>query len=146
MKFTWKQAVSALLAIALMLSFAGCAKKADTASNSDATASDAQFSDKELAQVAVKIGNDLTITKGDVLDRYNSLVEMYSYYGMAAPTEDADIEAMQDNAVSSLVSEKVQIYEADQMGIVLTEGEKADVATKVDAQMESYLSSFRSQA
>ena len=146
MKFTWKQAVSALLAIALMLSFAGCASKSGTASNSDATASDAQYSEKELAQVAVKIGKDLTITKGDVIDEYNYLVQMYSYYGMAAPTEDADIEAMQDNAVSSLVSEKVQIYEADQMGIVLTEGEKADVATKVDAQMESYLSSFRSQA
>jgi parvulin-like peptidyl-prolyl isomerase len=146
MKFTWKQAVSALLAIALMLSFAGCAKKSGTASNSDATASDAQFSDKELAQVAVKIGKDLTITKGDVLDRYNSLIEMYSYYGMAAPTDATDIEAMQDNAVSSLVSEKVQIYEAEQMGIVLTEAEKADVTSKVDAQMESYLSSFRSQA
>lgn len=146
MKFTWKQAVSALLAIALVLSFAGCAKKADTASNSDATASDAQYSEKELAQVAVKIGKDLTITKGDVLDRYNSLVEMYSYYGMAAPTAAEDIEAMQDNAVSSLVSEKVQIYEADEMGVVLTDAEKADVASKVDAQMESYLSSFRSQA
>ncbi len=146
MKFTWKQAVSALLAIALMLSFAGCASKSGTASNSDATASDAQYSEKELAQVAVKIGKDLTITKGDVIDEYNYLVQMYSYYGMAAPTEDADIEAMQDNAVASLVSEKVQLYQADQMGVVLTEAEKADVASKVDAQMESYLSSFRTQA
>ena len=147
MKFTWKQAVSALLAIALMLSFAGCAKKASgTASNSDATASDAQFSDKELAQVAAKVGKDLTVTKGDVLNRYNSMVEMYSYYGMAAPTADKDIESMQDNAVSSLVAEKVQLYEADLMGVVLTEQEKKDVATKVDAQMENYLNSFRSQA
>lgn len=146
MKFTWKQAVSALLAIALMLSFAGCAKKSGTASNSDATASDAQYSDKELAQVAVKVGKDLTITKGDVLNQYNNMIQMYSYYGMAAPTEAADIEALQDDAVSSLVSQKVQVYEADQMGIVLTEGEKADVTSKVDEQMESYLDSFRSQA
>jgi len=147
MKFTWKQAVSALLAIALMLSFAGCAKKSgDTASNSDATASDAQYSDKELEKVAAKIGKDITITKGDVLDRYSSMVEMYSYYGMTAPTAEADIESMQDDAVSSLITEKVQLYEADQMGIVLTEGQKADVTSKVDAQMESYLDSFRSQA
>ncbi len=146
MKLTWKQAVSALLAIALMLSFAGCAKKSDTASNSDATASDAQYSDKELAQVAVKVGKDLTITKGDILNQYNSMVEMYSYYGMAAPTSDEDINALQDSVISSMVSEKTQIYEADQMGIVLTDAQKADVASKVDTQMESYLDSFRSQA
>jgi len=146
MKFTWKQAVAALLAITLMLSFAGCAKKADTASNSDATASDAQSNDKDLAQVAVKVGKDLIITKGDVLNQYNSIVQMYSYYGMAAPSTAEEIEAMQDNVVSSLVSEKVQIYEADQMGIVLTDAEKADITTKVDAQMESYLGSFRTQA
>ncbi len=146
MKFTWKQAVAALLAITLMLSFAGCAKKADTASNSDATASDAQSNDKDLAQVAVKVGKDLIITKGDVLNQYNSIVQMYSYYGMAAPSTAEEIEAMQDNVVSSLVSEKVQIYEADQMGIVLTDAEKADITTKVDAQMESYLGAFRTQA
>ena len=146
MKLKWKQALSALLAIALMLSFAACAKNADTASNSDATASDAQYSDKELDEVAVKIGKDYTITKGDILDQYNSLVEMYSYYGMSAPTADEDIEAMQDNVVSSLVSEKIQLYEANEMGVTLTDAQKADVAEQTEEQMSYYLDSFRTQA
>lgn len=146
MKFKWKQALSALLAIALALSFAACAKNNDTASNSDATASDAQYSDKELSQVAVKIGKDYTITKGDILNQYNSMVEMYSYYGMAAPSTAEDIEAMQDNVVASMVSEKLQLYEAGQMGIELTEDQKADVAAQTEQQMSSYLDSFRAQA
>ena len=147
MKFTWKRALSALLAVALMLSFAGCAKKTDnTASNSDATAADAQYSDDELSQVAVKIGKDYTITKGDILDEYNYMVQMYTYYGMTAPTAEADIESLQDNAVSSLVSNKVQLYEADQMDIALTDEQKADVATQTEEQMNSYLDSFREQA
>jgi len=50
MKQTWKQALSALLAIALLLSFAGCAKGTDnTASNSNASSSNATYTDAELA-------------------------------------------------------------------------------------------------
>ncbi len=147
MKLTWKHALSALLAIALMLSFVGCAKKTgDVASNSNATASDAKYSDKELAEVAVKIGKDYTITKGDIINQYNSMVQMYSYYGMTAPTTTEDIEAMQDNVVSSLVSEKIQLFEAGEMGIVLTDAQKADVAAQTEEQMNYYLDSFRTQA
>lgn len=147
MKFTWKQALSALLAIALMLSFAGCAKTSgDTASNSNATASDAQYSDDELAQVAVKVGEDYTITKGDILDEYDYMVQMYTYYGMSAPSTDADIEAMQDSVISTLVSDKIQLYEAGVLGIVLTEDQKADAVAQTEEQMNYYLESFRSQA
>lgn len=147
MKQTWKQALSALLAIALLLSFAGCAKGTDNAaSNSNATASNAAYTDEELAQVAVRIGKEETITKGDILDEYDYMVEMYSYYGMSAPTEDADIEAMQDSVISSLVSEKIQLYEAKEMGITLTDEQKAEVEAQTEEQMEYYLESFRTQA
>lgn len=147
MKQTWKQALSALLAIALLLSFAGCAKGTDNAaSNSNASSSNATYTDAELAQVAVQIGKDETITKGEVLDEYDYMVEMYSYYGMTAPTEDADIEAMQDSVVSSLVSEKIQLYKAKEMGVALTDAQNAEIEAQADEQIEYYLESFRTQA
>jgi predicted small lipoprotein YifL len=127
MSLNWKRALSALTAIALLLSFAACAKGGtDTASSSDATSSDAAYTDEELAQVAVKIGDDFTITKGDIVDEYDYMVQMYSYYGMSAPTATEDIEAMQDDVISTLVADKIQLYEAKLMGVTLTDDQKAD--------------------
>ena len=147
MKLKWKQALSALLAIALMLSFAGCAKGTDnTASSSDATASDAAYTDDELAQIAVKVGDEYTITKGDILDEYDYMVQMYTYYGMSAPTTDEDIEAMQDSVIASLVSDKIQLYQTKQMGITLTDEQQADAEAQTEEQIQYYLDSFRDQA
>lgn len=155
MKFTWKKALSVLLAVALTLSFAACAGKgasnasASNATSSNATGSDASgYSDEDLAQIAVRIGDGdkYTISKGDILDQYNYIVSMYSAYGMSAPSTDADIETMQDNVVDSLVSEKLQLYEADQLGVTLTDAQKADVEKQVEEQMTYYMDTFRTQA
>lgn len=148
MKFSWKKALSVFLAVALTLSFAACAGKgADNASGSNATSSNASgYSDDELAQVAVKVGDKYTITKGEILDQYNSLISMYSAYGMSAPSTDEDIEAMQDNVVSSLVLSKIELYEAELLGVALSDEQKADVEKQVEEQISSYMDSFRSQA
>ncbi len=147
MKLKWKQALSALLAIALMLSFAGCAKGTDnTASSSNATASDAAYTDEELAQVAVKVGDEYTISKGDIVDEYDYMVEMYTYYGMTAPTTDEDIEAMQDSVIATLVSDKIQLYQAKQLGVTLTDEEQADAEAQTEEQVQYYMDSFRDQA
>ena len=139
MKLKWKQALSALLAIALMLSFAGCAKGAsNTASSSNATSSDAAYTDEELAQVAVKVGDEYTITKGDILDEYDYMVQMYSYYGMSAPSTDEEIEAMQDSVIATLVSDKVQLYQAKLMGITLTDEEQADAEAPHGAGLKAF--------
>ncbi len=140
MKMNWKKTLSVLLAIALTLSFAACAgKSADTATNSDASA-------EELSQIAVKVGETYTITKGDILDEYNYMVEMYSYYGMSAPTTDEAIEQLQDSVISTLVSDKIQLYEAELLGITLSDAEKEEVDSQVEETMEYYLESFRAQA
>ncbi len=144
--FKWKQMLAALLAVTLMLSVMGCALKddaTDTASSSDASSSYAVNNDA----VAVKIGDKYTITRGEIADAYNYLVQFYnSYYGMSAPTEDADIESMQDSAIDLLVLDKIQLYEADLMGITLTDEEKASVEAQVEEDMQDYMDSFRSQA
>jgi parvulin-like peptidyl-prolyl isomerase len=144
----WKKALSVSLAMALTLSFAACAKNnANNASGSNATSSNASaFSDAELEKVAVKVGDEYTITKGDVLDEYNYMVSMYSSYGMAAPTTDEDIEKMQDSVISTLVSDKIQQYEAKTLGVALSADEQATVDKQVEDQMTYYMDTFRSQA
>ena len=144
----WKKALSVMLAVALTLSFAACAKNSATnASGSNATGSNASgLSDPELEKVAVKIGDDYTITKGDVLDEYNYMVSMYTSYGMAAPTTDEEIEKMQDSVLSTLVSDKIQQYEAKTLGVTLSAEEQAGVDKKVEDQMNYYMNTFRSQA
>lgn len=141
---TWKKALSALLAVALTLSFAACGKGANNVSGSNASASNAADPDRD--KVAVKVGDKYTITKGEIADQYDYMVSMYSAYGMSAPTEDADIESMQDSVISSLVAEKIQLYEADQLGITLTDEQKATVDKQVEDQMKSYTDTFREQA
>ena len=147
---TWKKALSALIALALTLSFAACGKGATNASNSNATSSNATSSnaaaDPERDAVAVKVGDKYTITKGDIADQYEYMVSMYSAYGMSAPSTDEDIAAMQDNVVASLVTEKIKLYEADQLGITLTDEQKAEVEKQVDEQMKTYTDNFREQA
>jgi len=143
--FKWKQMLAALLAVTLMLSVMGCALKddaTDTASSSNASSGDAVDNNA----VAVKIGDKYTITRGDIADQYDYMVQMYSYYGMTAPTEDADIESMQDSVIATLVSDKIQLYEADLMGITLTDEEKANVEAQVEEEMKYYMDSFQSQA
>lgn len=138
MKINWKKALSVFFAVALTVSFAACAGQgADTATSSNAS---------DLDQVAVKIGDNYTITKGEILDEYNYMVEMYSYYGMGAPTTDEEIEMMQDTAISSLVSEKIQLYQADLLNVMLTDEEKAEIDTEVGDLIEFYLDGFRTQA
>ena len=152
MNNTWKKALSVLIAVALTLSFAACAgKNANTASssnatNSNATASDATAGDATRDEVAVKVGDEYTITKGDIMDEYNYMVSMYSAYGMTAPTADADVEAMQDSVISTLVADKIQLYEAKLLGVTISDEQKAKVEKQVEDQMKYYTDSFRSQA
>ena len=147
MNNTWKKALSVLIAVALTLSFAACAGKNANASASDATASDATATaDPSRDEVAVKIGDNYTITKGDIMDEYDYMVSMYSAYGMSAPTADADVEAMQDSVISTLVADKIQLYEANLLGAALTDEQTAEVTKQVEDQMSYYTDSFRSQA
>ena len=145
MNNTWKKALSALIAVALTLSFAACSKSVDNASPSNATASDATAA-ADRDTVAVKIGDKYTVTKGEITDQYDYMVSMYSAYGMSAPSADEDIEAMQDSVIASLVTEQLKLYQADQLGIVLTDEQKAAVEKQVDDQMTAYTESFREQA
>lgn len=143
MKFNWKHALAVLLAAVLMLSVMGCSLKDD--GSATVTDSDADTSADSDA-IAVKVGDDYTITKGEIEDQYDYMVQMYSYYGMSTPTEDADIESLQDSIISTLVSDKIQLYEAELLGVVLTDEEVADAEAQAEEEMQYYMESFQSQA
>jgi parvulin-like peptidyl-prolyl isomerase len=144
MKFKWKQTLAALLAAVLMLSVMGCSLNDDETTT--ATASDASADAADRDQVAVKIGDEYTITKGEIADQYDYMVQMYSYYGMGTPTDEADIESMQDSVISSLVTDKIQLYEAKLLDILLTDDEVADAEAQAEEEMQYYMASFQSQA
>ena len=111
----------------------------------EATPTPAQAADRDA--VAVQIGEDFTVTYGEVADYYDYIVSMMSYYGVSAPTADADIESYQDEAVDGLVAQKKQLYFAKQLGLdELTADEEAEVQAAVDEEMEYYFDMFRSDA
>lgn len=142
MNSIWKKALSVLIALALTLSFAACAGKGAK----NATDSNAGYSTEERAEVAVKIGDDYVITKGDIIDEYDYMVQMYSYYGMSAPTDDEDIESMQDSVISALVADKIQLYQAKALGVALSDDQMAEIESQVAEMMTYYTDMFRSQA
>lgn len=147
MNNTWKKALSALIAVALTLSFAACGKGANNASASNATPSDAA-ADPSRDEIAVRLGKGdaYTITKGEIEDQYGYMVSMYEQYGMSAPTEEEAIKTMQDDVVASLVTEELKLYQAEQLGVKLTDEQTADIAKQVDDQMKTYTDMFRDQA
>lgn len=101
----------------------------------------------ERDTVAVKIGEDLTITYGEISDYYNELLAMMSYYGSPAPTSDADIETYQDQVVDTLISQKKLLYFAAELGVdELNAEQQAELQASMDEVMEQNLSMFRESA
>ena len=141
-----KRRITRMLAVALCVALAlGAAACGEQAAQDEATPTPAQAADRDA--VAVQIGEDFTVTYGEVADYYDYIVSMMSYYGVSAPTADADIESYQDEAVDGLVAQKKQLYFAKQLGLdELTADEEAEVQAAVDEEMEYYFDMFRSDA
>lgn len=141
-----KRRITRMLAVALCVTLAlGAAACGEQQTQDGATPAPGQAADRDA--VAVQIGEDFTVTYGEVADYYDYIVSMMSYYGVSAPTADADIESYQDEAVDGLVAQKKQLYFAKQLGLdELTADEEAEVQAAVDEEMEYYFDMFRSDA
>ncbi|MBQ6426975.1 MAG: SurA N-terminal domain-containing protein [Clostridia bacterium] len=80
---------------------------------------------------AATVGDEV-ITVGEVEDAYNEYVQMYSYYGQPVPTEDADIETVQDTVVEMLVKTQILTVKAKENGCdVLSEEQEAELEKAV---------------
>ena len=139
MKIGMKKWIALLLAAALLLSAAACSLE-------EKPSEAATYSAKERAKVAVNVGGKYDITKGEIIDQYDYLLSMYSYYGMGTPTADADIESLQDSVVAELVNSKILLYQADKLGITLNEEQEKELEETLDSEMQYWIDEFTAQA
>jgi len=136
------RAIALLLSLALAFALSACSEQQTTVEPTAAPAAEINPD-----SVAVEVGDGFSVTYAEVEDYYNYLISMMSYYGMSAPTADADIESYQDQAVAALLSAKKQLYFAEQMGLdELTAEESSEVQALVDEEMDYYLQEFTAMA
>ncbi len=149
MKNNTKRFLALLLAICLAAALMGCSltekepAAEETEAPTDETAS--EYSEEERAEVAVQVG-DYTVTKGEIIDQYDYLISMYSYYGYSTPTADADVESFQDTVVSQLTSRLIQLYQADLMGVELSEEKLASIKEEAQQTIDDYTAQYRDLA
>ena len=119
----FRRIAAALLALALALSMAACSKKQQAAEPTPEPKTDTGAAAAEISPdaVAARVGGSDTyvVTREDMQEGYDMMVYQYTYFGMAAPTEDADVESLQDMVMDTLLSEQILLYQAGEMGIVL---------------------------
>lgn len=123
--------LSALLALGMMLFSFGCQKDAEPVSPSaspDASASPAVSASADRDAIAVRLG-EIEITAGEIEDTYANYMQMFSYYGMSAPTDDASIAEYIDMAVRDRIYAVLPQWVATQKGIALTEQERKEADT-----------------
>lgn len=138
-----KKFLAIVLCTVMTVSLVACTAKTEEPAEAvpeTAAVTAAAANDKE---VAIKVG-DQEITVGDIQNAYNSYLEMYQYYGYAVPTEEADIEALQDTVVGELVVEKLKLYMAAQLGCdTLTEEQQKELDAQVASDEQSLLSYYK---
>ncbi len=147
--------LSALLAACLMLTAFGCLVKddADTTALPPTASPDVESNDAPAVPtgdrnaVAIKL-DEIEITAGEIEDNYNSYMQMLSYYGMTAPTDDASIKEYVQMIVEELVSQQLPLWKAKQQGIELSEEElkkiDADAHNDADAEYTDLVLSYAS--
>ena len=142
--------LAALLAVMLLAS-AACGTTTDTTADATDTAAATTTEATESADdvdrdvVIAEVGT-YTVTYGELADYYDYYVELLSYYGYSAPTDETEIEELQDTLLADYVNNLKQYYFADQYGIELDEADLAEVQASTDEEFNYYLEDFTAQA
>ncbi len=146
----FRRIAAALLALTLGLSMAACSKKQQAAEPTPEPNTDGETAAAEISPdaVAARVGGSDTyvVTREDMQEGYDMMVYQYTYFGMAAPTEDADVESLQDMVMDTLLSEQILLYQAGEMGIVLNEEEQAKLEADTEEEINSLFERFKEQA
>lgn len=144
MKKNLTKTAALLLALLLVMSLAACQLTED---KPEATQAPAVDNAEDRGQIAAKVG-DQQITKGELADEYDSMLSFYTtYYGMSAPTADADIESYQDAALEGLVAQKMVLYQAGVMGVTpLSADKQAEIDASYQEEIDGLMETFRGYA
>ena len=123
-----KKITAALVCVLMLVSVSACSTATDSADRIETVQVNSEI-DREATAATV---GDEVITVGDVEDSYNEYIQMYSYYGQPVPTEDADIETVQDTIVEMLVKTAILKVKAKENGCdQLTEEQEAELEKTV---------------
>lgn len=90
----------------------------------------------DRSAIAIKLG-DIEITAGELEDNYNSYMQMLSYYGMTAPTDEASINEYVQMIAEDLISQQLPLWKAQQLGMELTEDEKKKIDEQAHAEADA---------
>ena len=147
MKHLFRRIPAALLVLALAVSMTACSKKKKAEPEPEPTPEETAVAISPDA-VAARVGDSDTyvVTREDVQEGYDMMVYQYTYFGMAAPTADADVESLQDMVMDTLVSEQILLYQAEQMGVELTQEEKDKVEADTEEEINALFEQFKEQA
>lgn len=81
--------------------------------------------EKDKAQIVAKVG-DLQITKGEYVEYFEQVYNMYLQYGYDPAGTDEELSTFQQNVLDDLIYDKMYIYQAKLQGYTeLTEEDKA---------------------
>lgn len=131
--------IAALLALVLMLT--GCSENLTPGGTASL-----EVSTLTPDTVVAEIG-DRKITRAELISAYDSMISMYTYYGMEAPTEESEIAENRDAALNSLVSAQIMLYQADLMGLSeLSQEDEAAAQNEYAAELEDLYETFYTYA
>lgn len=136
------RAFSLALAVLMLLLASGCqsdtaaASAAPSSSSAAATESDSAATKGDRSAVAIRLG-DIEITAGELEDNYNSYMQMLSYYGMSAPTDEASISEYIQMIAEDLIVQQLPLWKAQQLGMELTEEEKKEIDEQAHAEADA---------
>ena len=144
-----KKTLALLLCILMLLGAVGCLEEPNKiegeAVSTAGPAAQKPDTSKEDALPAFTLG-DITVTVGELRNSYNTMMEYMSYYGVAAPTSDAEIKKYRDMIIEDLLNAKVLPWKAQQMDLQLTEEKKEQVARQVEEMITEYAGDYLEEA
>lgn len=130
--------ISLALAALMLLSAVGC-QSGDAASSSANPApseSETSAASGDRSAIAIRLGN-IEITAGELEDNYNSYMQMLSYYGMSAPTDEASINEYVQMIAEDLIVQQLPLWKAQQLGMELTDEEKKEIDKQAHAEADA---------
>ncbi len=144
MNHYWKKAAAMLVALLLVVSFAGCLEKSEDGATVPGS-TDAVDTAEELdyTATAIELG-DVKITVQDIKDIYDEYAYYMQYYGM-----EVDAETALSYAEESALNSYLLVWQAGLQGVTLSDEELAEVDTAVEDQrkqlIEYYIESLQQE-
>ena len=144
MNHYWKKAAALLVALLLVISFAGCLEKDGTdAAAPEATDAADTAAELDYTATAIELG-DVKITVQDLKDIYDEYSYYMQYYGM-----EVDAESAVSYAEQSALNSYLLVWQAGVQGLTLSDDEFKEVDTAAEDQrkqlIEYYVESLQEE-